>query len=96
MVKHLGKRIELGEIEHVVVNTLAVVKYGAAVYDHLKKEIVFFYESDVEIPVSELRKKIGAVLPNYMIPTRYIQMAEMPRGGTGKIDRALLNKRING
>lgn len=96
LVKHLGKRIELGEIEHVVVNTLAVVKYGAAVYDHNKKEIVFFYESDVEIPVSELRKKIGTALPNYMIPTRYIQMTEMPRGGTGKIDRAGLNRMING
>lgn len=96
LIKHLGKRIELGEIEHVVVNTLAVVKYGAAVYDHGKKEIVFFYESDDEIPVAELRKKIGTVLPNYMIPTRYVQMRELPRGGTGKIDRALLNRQVNG
>ena len=96
LIKHLGKRIELGEIEHVVVNTLAVVKYGAAVYDHQKKEIVFFYEADAEIPVAELRKKIGTVLPNYMIPTRYVQMRELPRGGTGKIDRALLNRQVNG
>ena len=96
LIKHMGKRVELGEIEHVVVNTLGVVKNGCAVYDHTKKEIVFFYESRVEIASAELRRKISSVLPNYMVPTRYIFVADMPRNTNGKIDRALLNRQVNG
>ena len=92
----MGKRVELGEIEHVVVNTLGAVENGCAVYDHTKKEIVFFYESRVEVASAELRRKISSVLPNYMVPTRYIFVADMPRNTNGKIDRALLNKQVNG
>lgn len=95
LIKHMGKRVELGEIEHVVVNTLCATKNGCAVYDRSKKEIVFFYEADSEIPAADLRRKISTALPNYMVPTRYIFLPEMPRNTNGKIDRAKLNKEIN-
>ena len=42
-----------------------------------------------------MRKEISKELPKYMIPTAYVYMQELPRGGTGKIDRALLNKQVN-
>ncbi len=96
LIKHMGKRVELGEIEHVVVNTLGVAKNGCAVYDRNKKEIVFFYEADAEIPTASLRRAISSALPNYMVPTRYVFLSEMPRNTNGKIDRANLNKQING
>lgn len=96
LIKHMGKRVELGEIEHVVVNTLCAAKNGCAIYDRGKKEIVFFYEAAAEIPAAELRRKISSALPNYMVPTRYIFLSEMPRNTSGKIDRALLNKQVNG
>ena len=96
LIKHMGKRVELGEIEHVAVNTLCVAKNGCAVYDRGKKEIVFFYEAASEIPAADLRRRISSALPNYMVPTRYIFVPEMPRNTNGKIDRALLNKQING
>lgn len=94
LVKHSGYRIELGEIEHVVINTLQLVKNGCVVYDHEKKEIVFFYESAEEIPVSQLRKRIGEVLPKYMIPNRFIFMEELPRNTNGKIDRLKLKESL--
>jgi acyl-coenzyme A synthetase/AMP-(fatty) acid ligase len=94
LIKHMGKRIELGEIEHVIINTLHLVKNGCAVYDHNKKEIVFFYEAEEEIPVAQLRKQIGVALPKYMIPTRYVFMKEMPRNTNGKIDRLLLKNQL--
>lgn len=90
LIKHLGYRIELGEIEHVVVNTLNLAKNVCVVYQYSKKEITMYYESDVEIPVSEFRKTIGTALPKYMIPTIYIRLDLLPRNTNGKIDRLFL------
>lgn len=96
LIKHMGKRVELGEIEHVVVNTLALVNNGCAVYDHGRREIVFFYEAEEIILPGDFRKAISAILPNYMVPSRFVLTSEMPRNTNGKIDRALLNKQVNG
>lgn len=95
LIKHMGKRIELGEIEHVVVNTLGIVQNGCAIYDYQKKEIVFFYEAQEEYKVADLRKAIAKELPNYMIPTKYIYMQELPRNTNGKIDRLKLKEFVN-
>ncbi|MCF6212564.1 MAG: amino acid adenylation domain-containing protein [Flavobacteriaceae bacterium] len=95
LVKHLGYRIELGEIEHVVVNTLKMVKNGCIVYNGLKKQIILFYEADLEISILEFRKKIAIALPKYMIPTLYIRMNQLPRNTNGKIDRLKLKQEMN-
>ena len=96
LIKHMGKRVELGEIEHVAINILGVARNGCATYDHDKGEIVFFYEAEEELSPGELRRKIASALPNYMVPTRYIHVPEMPRNTNGKIDRAFLNARLRG
>ena len=95
VIKHSGYRIEITEIEHVIVNTLKLVNNGCAVYDFIKKEIVFFYESEAEQSVAEFRKNIGKVLPNYMIPTKYIRKDILPRNTNGKIDRLKLKEEVN-
>ena len=95
LIKHSGYRIELSEIEHVIMNKLKLVKNCCVVYNWSKKEITLVYENDTELEVSEMRKEISKELPKYMIPTAYVYMQELPRGGTGKIDRALLNKQVN-
>lgn len=95
LIKHSGYRIELSEIEHIIMNKLKLVKNCCVVYNWSKKEITLIYENDTELDVATLRKQIAADLPKYMIPTAYIYMKELPRGGTGKIDRALLNKQVN-
>ena len=96
LIKHSGYRIELTEIEHVIVNTLKLVANGCVVYNFKTKEITLFYEADQELNPAVVRREIATKLPKYMIPAVYIREASLPRGGTGKIDRALLNKRING
>ena len=95
LIKHSGYRIELSEIEHIIMNKLKLVKNCCVVYNWSKKEITLVYENDAELDVASLRKQVVADLPKYMIPTAYIYMKELPRGGTGKIDRALLNKQVN-
>ena len=96
LIKHSGYRIELTEIEHVIVNTLKLVANGCVVYNFKAKEITLFYEADQELNPAVVRREIANKLPKYMIPSVYIREESLPRGGTGKIDRALLNKRING
>lgn len=94
LIKHMGKRVELGEIEHVIVNTLQLVRNGCAVYDHGKKEIVFFYEAPKELEAAVLRREIGRQLPQYMVPGRFIHMELLPRNTNGKIDRLRLREGI--
>ena len=95
LIKHSGYRIELTEIEHVIVNTLKLVNNGCAVYDFIKKEIVFFYESETNQSIADFRKNIGKALPNYMIPTKYIRKDILPRNTNGKIDRLKLKEEVN-
>jgi amino acid adenylation domain-containing protein len=95
-IKHLGYRIELGEIEHVIVNVLQMVKNCCVVYHIAKKEITTIYESQEEITDGEFRKRLLQHFPKYMIPTKYIKMAELPRNKNGKIDRLALNNNVNG
>ncbi len=95
LVKHLGYRIELGEIEHVIINTLKLVENGCILYNHNKKEITLFYESHSNISIAEMKKAISEVFPKYMIPTVFHQMDVLPRNINGKIDRLMLNEKIN-
>ena len=96
LVKHMGYRIELGEIEHIIINTLRLVKNGCVIYNHSKKEITLFYESDKELSPAEFRKAIGVSLPKYMIPVVYVRENELRRNTNGKIDRLYYNKMVNG
>lgn len=96
LVKHSGYRIELAEIEHVIINTLKLVQNGCVVYNFKAREITLFYEATQELNIAEFRKRVAAKLPKYMIPTVCLRMESLPRGGTGKVDRALLNKQVNG
>ena len=95
LIKHYGYRIELSEIEHVILTKLKLVNNCCVVYNWLKKEITLVYENECELDVGYLRKSLSSDLPKYMIPTSFIFMNKLPVGGTGKIDRALLNKNVN-
>jgi amino acid adenylation domain-containing protein len=90
LIKHLGYRIELGEIEHVVVNDLKLFNNACAVYDSGNKEIILYYESNVDCNIPEIRKLILTKVPKYMVPNKFVKIIEMPRNTNGKIDRLLL------
>jgi amino acid adenylation domain-containing protein len=94
LVKHMGYRIDLGEIEHVIISTLKLVENGCIVYNHNKKEITFFYESQSNISIAEMKKAISEVFPKYMIPTVFHQIDILPRNTNGKIDRLQLKQKI--
>ncbi|QHO77852.1 non-ribosomal peptide synthetase [Bradyrhizobium sp. CCBAU 051011] len=90
-VKVRGFRIELGEIEvalarHPDVQTAVVSARGT---DARNRHLVAYV---VPIPGAapstiELRRMLLEVLPEYMVPSRFVMMTSLPLGGTGKIDR---------
>lgn len=94
LIKHMGYRIELGEIEHVIINTLHLVKNGCVVYNHQRKEITLYYESENELTAGEFRKSIANTLPRYMIPVVYHHLPELKRNPNGKIDRLYYSKLV--
>lgn len=96
LIKHMGYRIELGEIEHVIINTLKLVRNGCVVYNHKRKEITLYYESENELTPAEFRKSIGSALPKYMIPVVYHHLQELTRNANGKIDRLYYSKLVEG
>jgi hypothetical protein len=93
-VKIRGFRIEIGEIEavlaeHEQVRQAAVmVLEGAGGQDQLVGYVVT--EDGAEISISELRAHLGAHLPEYMIPSIFVPMAEFKLTPNGKVDRKAL------
>ena len=94
LIKHMGYRIELAEIEHVAVNILKIVRNCCVLYDANLKRIILVYEAQDTILEKDLRQKLSAALPRYMVPTIYRHVSEMPRNTNGKIDRLALRRQI--
>ncbi|HEY1392978.1 MAG TPA: Pls/PosA family non-ribosomal peptide synthetase, partial [Methylibium sp.] len=95
-VKLRGFRVELGEIEAQLarqpgVGTVAVVLHNS---DGLEQLVAFLVPRDgAAIDAAALRTALAAVLPPYMVPSRYEGLSEMPRLPSGKIDRKDLKAR---
>lgn len=87
--KHLGHRIEPGEIE------AALVRHGpvgqcCVRYDQERQEIVAFLAA-ADLPAVEgLQDRLGAALPAYMLPRRFVTVKRFPLTPNGKIDRRAL------
>ena len=93
MVKIRGHRVELGEIESVLSGADNVAEVACvAVADGKGEKYVEAYLVPESLPCDEaqVRRHCGTALPRYMIPERFHIVAELPRSGTGKIDRRSL------
>jgi len=97
MVKLRGQRIDLGEIEsalveHPAVREAAVVVGGSG----LSARLIAFLVSGAVPPPSllALKEHCAARLPRYMIVDRVRVLDELPRTGTGKVDRLALAARL--
>lgn len=90
-VKLRGYRIELGEIE-AVIRELPAIQNAAVI---LREDIpgdprlaAYFTVSAGPAPSeAELRDHVAQKLPDYMVPSYFVHLAEMPTTPSGKIDR---------
>jgi hypothetical protein len=92
-VKIRGHRIELGEIEaqldlHPTVQRSVVVARGEAGDARLVAFVVLV--PDAELDEQLLRKHVGSVLPDVMVPDFVISLPVLPLTPNGKVDRAAL------
>ena len=94
MIKSRGYRVELGEIESVLYNhpniqEVAVVGIpDELVGNRIKAFLVS--KTGKQISSSEMKCFCGENLPNYMIPDDIKFLANLPKTGTGKIDKLAL------
>jgi amino acid adenylation domain-containing protein len=88
-VKLRGYRIELEEIEAVLRRHQQVSEAVVVVREEDGDErLVAYVVSDAE--ASELRAYLKAQLPNYMVPSFFVVLNELPLLPNGKIDRRAL------
>ncbi len=93
-VKLRGYRIELGEIENQLSNLIDITAAAVAVkkdangQDHLAGYVVC--DDPVTMNQQHIREELAKVLPAYMIPSVIMQLSEMPRLPSGKINRKAL------
>lgn len=83
-IKHMGHRIELEEIESAM-TALDGVDKSCCIFDTEKNRIMGYYMGEKQS--SDVRKEMKAKLPVYMVPTKLIQVDEMPLNKNGKTDR---------
>jgi len=94
-IKLRGFRIELGEIETVLRGHPAVEETVVVVYEDTPDEkrlvayLVLALEEQLPSP-ADFRLFLQSKLPEYMIPSVYVQLAALPQTPNGKVDRKAL------
>ncbi|MCP4400864.1 MAG: AMP-binding protein [bacterium] len=93
-VKIRGYRMVLTEIETALYHLGAVKDAVVAAREHTPDEadlIAYVVPAHHPAPtISELRRGLAEILPEYMLPTRFIFLETFPLTSTGKVDRQAL------
>jgi len=93
-VKIRGFRIELGEIEAALHATEGVRDAVVTVDGPTtgEKRLKAFVVADGNMPLDDVgfRARLAARLPDYMIPSRFVLLPNLPRTPHGKVDRKAL------
>ncbi|MEH1787178.1 MAG: amino acid adenylation domain-containing protein [Nostoc sp.] len=94
-VKIRGFRIELGEIEtalwqHPDVQEVVVIAKEFSPSDQRLIAYVVLKPESSDTNVGNLRHFLKQKLPDYMIPSRFVQLSALPLTANGKVDRQAL------
>lgn len=91
-VKIRGYRIELGEIEAALGSHAAVQGAAARSWsdDGAEALLVAYVAGDALPTPAELREYCQTLLPDYMVPAAFVQLAALPINRNGKVDRNAL------
>lgn len=86
-VKLRGFRIELGEIE----NRASLFPYVETAAAEVRREqLVLYYTASTAIDREQLRTFLAQTLADYMVPSVYVPVTEMPLTPSGKLNRKAL------
>ena len=89
-VKLRGFRVELGEIEAVLTAEPAIAQAAVVLREGRLTGYVVPVSPDIMVDTGLLKRALGQRLPDYMVPACFVQLKEMPRSSSGKLDRNVL------
>jgi amino acid adenylation domain-containing protein len=96
-IKSRGFRIELGEIE-AALHTLGCLHESAVVavpsdgFEGMAICCAFVPGAAGGVTAARLREGLAKLVPNYMLPSRWLALDVLPKNANGKIDRPCLRK----
>jgi amino acid adenylation domain-containing protein len=98
-IKSRGYRIELGEIETALtavpgVAECAVVGVPSGDFGGTAICCSWVSRTGAELDARMLRKSLSEALPAYMLPSRWLELDQLPKNANGKIDRPSLRKKF--
>jgi amino acid adenylation domain-containing protein len=94
-VKIRGNRIELADIEVALMQQADVQQAVVIAREDVpgKKYLAaYLVNREGEVDIKQLRNSLINALPDYMIPSYFVQLEELPKTSSGKVDRKLLPK----
>lgn len=91
-VKIRGYRIELGEIEQTLLENKEIVQTVVTLWKNQndEDEIVAYFTALSDLKINEIKSDLKKHLPDYMLPTYFVQLKEIPLTSNGKIDKKSL------
>ncbi|WP_075344719.1 condensation domain-containing protein, partial [Tenacibaculum agarivorans] len=91
-VKIRGYRIELGEIENALSNLVSISQCCvlAKESDNGTKRLIGYVVSEDVFDKEAIQTELKEHLPDYMIPSIWVELEEMPLTNNGKLDRKAL------
>jgi acyl-coenzyme A synthetase/AMP-(fatty) acid ligase len=89
-VKIRGQRVELGEIESAL-HRHPLIRNAVVVLREARSLVAYVVpEAQQDLDEAALRAHLAERLPEYMVPSRIVALAEIPTNPHGKTDRAAL------
>lgn len=86
-LKIRGYRVELAEIEQLLSQLCGRPALVAAYGSGAAAALAAYVPREVALPDTELRRRLGALLPAYMVPSCLIRLDTFPLTPNGKFDR---------
>ena len=94
-VKLRGFRIELGEIESKIIEQFPIKNCAVIVREDSPgdQRLVAYVVPEISMPPADIfQKELGKLLPEFMVPSNYIHLDNIPVTSNGKLDRKALPK----
>ncbi|MDW3192242.1 MAG: amino acid adenylation domain-containing protein [Cytophagales bacterium] len=92
-VKIRGFRVELSEIENQLASHADITDVHVVAKERDNHQyLVGYYIAKYDIEANELRNYLAELLPDYMLPSYFVQLEEFPLTLNGKVDHRALPK----